>query len=125
MRKRSPGELQGAQPFVVIRWMACAYDQRQVWFGGDGLEDPRRLAIVVRDPGGEGAEREVKRRDALLAKLRELTAQTGRRMCAVFGRKDAVYVELDGTMTTPGEVPSGGVDLGALSLEPVANEENS
>src|SRR5947207_15521717 len=99
MRKRTPAELQGDHPFVIIRWMACAYDQRPVWFGPEWLVDPRRLAIVVRDPGGEGVDREAKRREALLAKLRELTARTGRRMCAVFGREDAVVVEPDGSMT--------------------------
>ncbi len=118
MKKREPGPMLSSYPHVVIRWMACAYDSRPVVFRRAGMAAATQSnAIEVLDPpAADGADLIPRRRAALLAKLCELSAKTGRRTCAVFSKDDSVYVESDGTMNDRRDAPSGGVDCGSFSL---------
>ena len=127
MKKREPGPMLSSYPHVVIRWMACAYDSRPVVFRRAGMAAATQSnAIEVLDPpAADDVDLIPRRRAALLAKLCELSARTGRRMCAVFSKADTVYVEPDGTMNTRREAPSGGVAPGAFSLEKTRREPMS
>lgn len=94
-------------PYVVVRFMACIYARRSVWFGV-GLPE-RGHDLVVPIPPPRGPELTPQERRAVIDAALAATVDTGFRRCVVFGPGDAVYVEPDGRAWSSDQPPSGGV----------------
>ena len=96
-------------PYVVVRFMACVYARRSVWFGV-GLEE-RGHDLVVPIAAPSGPELSEVERQAVIDAALLATVTTGFRRCVVFGDGDVVYVEPDGQVNASDEAPSGGVGV--------------
>src|SRR3712207_4987136 len=96
-------------PYVVIRWVAAVYGRRPVSFasplpGAEGyFLSPGYLdsAGMITEEGRTELERLV------LADVKD----TRLRMCVVYGPKDCVFIEPDGSLKTSESPPSGGVRM--------------
>jgi hypothetical protein len=88
-------------PHIVIRWMSCAYGQREVTLPPE---------IVAGQPIPSDVRTE------LVADLLVDCKATGLRMCLVFGEGDAVYCNPDGTSTESVSLPSGGVQIDEVAV---------
>lgn len=97
-------------PYVVVRLFPATYERMSVRFtldkggplvSGEVLE----REVLVQE------EREGDRRRLLVNRLIELSSASGRRMCAVFGPADAVYVEPDGAERPSADIPIGGMEM--------------
>ena len=96
-------------PHVVVRFMACVYAPRSVWFGV-GLP-PRGHDLIVPIPPPSGPELTAWERQAVIEAALAATVDTGFRRCVVFGPGDVVYVEPDGRAVPSDQPPSGGVSV--------------
>lgn len=97
-------------PYLVVRYMACVYRRRPVWFGIGLSQSPEALIV----PGPTPADRSrltPAQRDAVVEAASKACIESGFRHCVVFGRQDAVYVELDGSRSSLDAPPSGGVQI--------------
>ncbi len=97
-------------PHVVIRFMACVYARRSVWFGG-GLEERGHDLVVPTPAPVDPWNLTQAEREAVLDAALAATVLTGHRRCVVFGPGDVVYVEPDGSRKASDTPPSGGLAL--------------
>jgi len=98
-------------PYVVRRIYAAVYQRITVVYTTEKIKPPKQgIAILVDYPVYDANHRlTLKARNSLIEILEYLTRTSGFRMCAVFGEKDAVFVESDGRVNPSIEVPSGGI----------------
>ena len=98
-------------PYVIRRIYAAVYQRITVVYTTEKIKPPKQgIAILVDYPVYDANHRlTLKARTALIEVLEYLTRTSGFRMCAVFGEKDAVFVEPDGQVNPSIEAPSGGI----------------
>lgn len=96
-------------PYVVVRVFSALYEKYEIHFDRSAaavvLDEELRWIIPAadRDP-----------RQAAIDAVRDQVTATGRRMCAVFGPEDCVYVEPDGPDVVSFKPPSGGISPAQL-----------
>lgn len=95
-------------PHVVIRFMACVYARRSVWFGVGLEERGHDLIVPTPAPANPWALTQVER-DAVVDAALVATVLTRFRHCVVFGPGDVVYVEPDGSRKASDTPPSRGL----------------
>lgn len=101
----------GPYPYVVTRHFPAVYTTKRVSWSAPG--EPGQAVIRSADPyDGEGALRQ-EARELVIAYAVERAAATGFKHCAVFGERDAVYVEPDGTTSASTQPPMWGRSLTA------------
>ncbi len=100
-------------PYVVIRHFSAVYERVRVHFVQDPIESSTTggpvLVQVISPDDGHLAE---DGRAALVERLVELSRASDRKMCAVFGPAEAVYVEPDGSTAATSCIPWGGISVG-------------
>lgn len=96
----------GPYPYVVTRHFPAVYSTKRVSWSEPG--EPGGAVVPCADPYDSTGRLRDDARALVLACARERAAATRFRHCAVFGERDAVYVEPDGTTTASTEVPRWG-----------------
>ena len=98
-------------PYVVRRIYSAVYQRVTVVFTTEKIKPPRGGIAILVDypPYDDDGNLTLKARNSLIEVLEYLTRTSGFRMCAVFGEKDAVFVEPDGQVNPGTEPPSGGI----------------
>ena len=97
-------------PYVVVRFMACVYARRSVWFGV-GLQVEGHDLVVPAPPPADPWHLTPHEREAVIEAALVATVITGFRRCVVFGAGDVVYAEPDGGRVASDTPPSGGVGV--------------
>lgn len=105
-------------PYVVVRLMSGVYCRCRVVFVSTKAEEsrPRMPSINNDDKGGKyfavycdepfiNGKLTLQARDSLVMLLHEVRVTINFRMCVVFGRKDAVYVDSGGQTIISSEPP--------------------
>jgi hypothetical protein len=96
-------------PYAVVRDFTAVYRRLPVLFvDGDPERGPEDRAVVVNGSPPVQNQLTEHHRRRLVARLVELSQASGRRMCAVFGSTDVVYVESDGATHESVNTPRGG-----------------
>jgi hypothetical protein len=96
----------GPYPCVVTRHFPAVYSSKRVSWTHPG--EAGNAVIPCAEPFGEDGELRDEARGLVVAYALERAAATGFKHCAVFGARDAVYVEPDGTTSDSTEPPRWG-----------------
>jgi hypothetical protein len=99
-------------PYVVLRIMTSVFRIMHVHFVDDISKSKDWVNIVIekKEPYRNGVLKDEIRK--ALVKMTLLECQkANRRMCVVFGPKECVYCEPDGSTEESDGPPSGGLDL--------------
>jgi hypothetical protein len=97
-------------PYVVVRIFSALYEKYEIHFDPSAVlfvldHDEQRWIIPTTD---------LDPRQAAIAAVRDQVTATGHRMCAVFGPKDCIYIEPDGSNVVSVRPPSGGLSSAQL-----------
>ena len=96
----------GPYPYVVTRHFPAVYSSKRVSWAHPG--EPADAVIPCTEPVGDGGELRDEARRLVVAYAVDRAAATGFKHCAVFGERDAVYVEPDGTTSESSQPPRWG-----------------
>ena len=96
----------GPYPYVVARHFPAVYCSKRVSWSSPGA--PGDALIQCSEPFDKEGRLRDEARALVVAYALERAAATGFKHCAVFGERDAVYVEPDGTTSVSSQPPRWG-----------------
>jgi len=99
-------------PYVVESTLPTVYRVYHIVFNEDikTVENQNNILIEDSDPFVNG-DLNPPLRDVIIKIVTEWNSASHKRLCVVFGPKDCIYFEKDGSLKSSKQVPSGGVDL--------------
>jgi hypothetical protein len=96
----------GPYPYVVTRHFPAVYSSKRLSWSHPG--EPGNAVVPCADPYDADGGLRGEARALVVGYALERAAATGFKHCAVFGERDAVYVEPDGTTSESGQPPRWG-----------------
>ena len=106
-------------PYIVIRWMAAAYETRQVTFSPYATSsDESVIHIRTSEPVDLSKPLSGHLRQTLVNHVKTLVQESGLRMCIILSKNEALYVESDGSVTLSSEPPKGGIQIDQMPISP-------
>lgn len=101
-------------PYLIVRLMSAVYQRENIDVRkGEPLVaiSPHKTYVQHPEPIADDGNMSIGCRTLLLNAVKDAVNRTKFRMSVIWGKADASYVELDGSINASTEIPSGGIQL--------------